>query len=199
MFTSGSLGKFSDGDLEAVQVLWDHCHDSLEKLGVEYVRRRASDKRSLLDAVLTDILDVLDKLDLNDLILSIYCEAADLLKLPSLSTGSSTITDGNSEAILLSLKSLSEELQTKLSRPVGLVELKQKLDTMQADMKSLESAVTSSLTSLSSDLLSLSKETSKLGTLSSSQPTASARPLLSSSHSRVYVSADRSMNIVLNF
>ena len=36
--------KFSDGDLlEAMQVLWDHCHDSLEKLGVEFVRRRASE------------------------------------------------------------------------------------------------------------------------------------------------------------
>jgi hypothetical protein len=49
------LEKFSDGDLlEAMQILWDHCRDRLEKLGVEYVRRRASDKRSLLDAVLTD-------------------------------------------------------------------------------------------------------------------------------------------------
>lgn len=32
---------------------WDHCRDGLETwLGVEYVHRRASDKRSLLDAVL---------------------------------------------------------------------------------------------------------------------------------------------------
>ena len=59
--------KFSDGDLlEAMQVLWDHCHDSLENLGVEFVCRRASDKRSLLDAVLADILDTLDKLDVDD-------------------------------------------------------------------------------------------------------------------------------------
>ena len=53
------MEKFSDSDLlEAMQVLWDHCRDSLEKLGVEYVHRRASDERSLLDAVLTDIRDL---------------------------------------------------------------------------------------------------------------------------------------------
>ena len=68
---------------------------------------------------------------------------------------------------------------------------------MQADMKSLESAVTSSLTSLSSDLSSLNRETSKVSTLSSSQPAASARPLLGSSYSRVSTSVGRSMNIVL--
>ena len=54
------------------------------------------------DAVLTDILDALDKLDIDDSIPSIsVCEAADLLKLPSLSTNSSTaISDGNSAVIL---------------------------------------------------------------------------------------------------
>ena len=61
------MKKSTDGDLlEAMQVLWDHCHDSLQNLGVEFVCRRASDKRSLLDAVLTDILDALDKLDVDD-------------------------------------------------------------------------------------------------------------------------------------
>ena len=46
--------------------------------------RRASDKRSLLHAVLMDIVDALDKLDIDDLIPLIFCEAADLLKLPPL-------------------------------------------------------------------------------------------------------------------
>ena len=77
------MEKFSDGNLlEAMQVLWDHCHDSLEKLGVEFVRRRASDKRSLLDAVLADILDALDKLDVDESVPLIFCEASNLLKLP---------------------------------------------------------------------------------------------------------------------
>ena len=45
-----------------MRVLWDHCHDSLEKLGVEFVRRRASDEIFFFfDAVLEDILDALDK------------------------------------------------------------------------------------------------------------------------------------------
>ena len=136
--------KSSDSDLlEAMQVLWDHCHDSLEKLGVEFVRRRGSDKRSLLDAVLADILDVLDKLDVDDTIPLIFCEASDLLKL-------------NRDAVLSSPKSLSEELQGKVSRSDGVADrLKQKLGTMQADMKC---AVTFAITSLSSDLSSFSKE-----------------------------------------
>lgn len=104
------MEKFSDSDLlEAMQVLWDHCHDSLEKLGVEFVRRRASDKRSLLDVVLADILDALDKLDVDDTIPLIFCEASDLLKL-------------NSDAVLSSLKSLSEELQGKVSRSDGVAD-----------------------------------------------------------------------------
>ena len=60
-------------------------------LGVEFVRRRASDKRSLLDAVLMDILDALDKLDVDDSIPIIFCEASDLLKLPSSLTRNSPV------------------------------------------------------------------------------------------------------------
>ena len=62
--TSGSFGKIlrQRPILEAMRVLWDHCHDSLEKLGVEFVRRRASDEIFFFfDAVLEDILDALDK------------------------------------------------------------------------------------------------------------------------------------------
>ena len=61
-------------------------------------------------------------------------------------------------------------------------------------MKSLESAVTSTITSLSSDLSSFSKEASILGSISSSQHVASP---LGNSHARVSSSMDRSMNIVL--
>ena len=73
------------------------------------MRRRASDKRSLLDVVLADILDALDKLDVDDTIPLIFCEASDLLKL-------------NSDAVLSSLKSLSEELQGKVSRSDGVAD-----------------------------------------------------------------------------
>ena len=139
-------------------------------------------------------------LDVDDSIPLIFCEASDLLKLPSLLTSNSPVTDSNSDAVLSSLKSLSEELQGKLSRSDGVADrLKQKLDTMQADMKSLESAVTSAITSLSSDLSSFSKEASKLDSISRSQHVASAavRSPLGNSHASVSSSMDRSMNIVL--
>lgn len=61
-------------------------------------------------------------------------------------------------------------------------------------MKSLESAVTSTITSLSSDLSSFSKEASKLGSISSSQHVASP---FGNSHACVSSSMDRSMYIVL--
>ena len=162
------------------------------------VGRHASDKRSLLDTVIADILDALEKLDVDDSIPLIFCEASDLLKLPSLLTSNFPVTDTKRDGVLSSLKSLSEELQGKLSRSDGVADrLKQKLDTVQADMKSLESVVTSAITSLSSDLPSFSKEASKLGSISSSQHVASVRSPLGNSHACVSSSMNRSMNIAL--
>ena len=67
------------------------------------VYRRASYKRSLLHAVLMDIVDALDKLDIDHSIPLIFCEAADLLKLPPLCTSNSTVPNESSKAVLSSL------------------------------------------------------------------------------------------------
>ena len=160
------------------------------------MRRRASDEIFFfLMQFLRTFLMLLTKLDADDSIPLIFCEAFDLLKLPCLLTSNPPVTDTNSDAVLSSLKSLSEG---KLSRSDGVADqLKQKLDTMQADMKSLESAVTSTVTSLSSDISSFSKEASKLGSMSSSQHVASVRSPLGNCHARASSSMDRSMNIAL--
>ena len=96
-----------DSDLsDAVETLWTNCHDSLTRLGAKRhaLYRCASDMRSILD----DILNAFDKLDADEAIPPIFCEACDLSKLPPLLSSSNTAA-GNME-LLSSISSLSEEL-----------------------------------------------------------------------------------------
>ena len=64
--------------------LWDYCSKELEQLGLPYHARRGSDKRHLSDVLIADLLLAFDKLDLNDNLPPIYCEAVDLIMLPCL-------------------------------------------------------------------------------------------------------------------
>ena len=68
----------------AHRCLWDYCSKELEQLGLPYHARRGSDKRHLSDVLIADLLLAFDKLDLNDNLLPIYCEAVDLIMLPCL-------------------------------------------------------------------------------------------------------------------
>ena len=45
------------------KALWQHCKTDLEELGLTFKSRRDSDKRSVSDAVLGDILVAFDTLD----------------------------------------------------------------------------------------------------------------------------------------
>ena len=77
---------FSSEDVElAKKVLWDHCKHDLEAAGLVYHIRRSSDRRSQISANMDDIIQAFLVLDSSDLIPPIYCEATDLLKIPSLS------------------------------------------------------------------------------------------------------------------
>ena len=53
-------------------------------LGLPYHARCGSDKRHLSDVLIADLLLAFDKLDLNDNLPPIYCEAVDLIMLPCL-------------------------------------------------------------------------------------------------------------------
>ena len=64
--------------------LWNHCMLDLEVAGLLYHARRASDKRSQLTANLDDIVQAFNCLDTADLVPSLYCEAFNLLRIPSL-------------------------------------------------------------------------------------------------------------------
>ena len=77
---------FSPADVEnAKKELWDYCRKDLEAAGIAYHIRRGSDKRSQLAANVDDLAEAFVALDSSDLIPGIYCEATDLLRIPSLS------------------------------------------------------------------------------------------------------------------
>ena len=109
----GSLRKkvcehFSPDDVEnAKRLLWDHCKQPLEAAGLIHHSRRGSDRRSQLVANLDDILQSFVALDSSDLIPGIYCEATDLLRVPSLSL------DPVSEKVEMNTFSL-QELASKI-------------------------------------------------------------------------------------
>lgn len=49
--------------VDAHKALWQHCKTDLEELGLTFKSRRDSDKRSVSDAVLGDIIVAFDTLD----------------------------------------------------------------------------------------------------------------------------------------
>ena len=80
------IGRFSSDDVEAAKkLLWDHCEHDLLSAGLLFHSRRDSDKRSSPAANWDDILQAFDFLDSSDLIPHIFCQALDLLTIPSLS------------------------------------------------------------------------------------------------------------------
>ena len=73
---------------EALKALWATCHVDLKRLGFNYHSRRSTDPAMLFHTTLGDLVTAIDKLDLDDCLPSLHCEAADLLSLPPLETDS---------------------------------------------------------------------------------------------------------------
>ncbi len=77
--------KFSVTQLvNALKDLWFHCHADLIRLDFAYVARRSSDPGQLFNTVLSDMLTAFDKLDIDKSLPEIFCEAVDLVSLPTL-------------------------------------------------------------------------------------------------------------------
>ena len=68
--------------VDAYKALWQHCKEDLEELGLTFKSRRDSDKRSISDAILGDIMTAFDALDNACKLLAIFVEATDLLSIP---------------------------------------------------------------------------------------------------------------------
>ena len=78
-----ALSRFSIPMLSsAKKTLWETCGADLSSLDLPFTSRRSSEKRTQATADLEDILLVFSKLDEADKIPQIYCEAAELVKLP---------------------------------------------------------------------------------------------------------------------
>ena len=107
-FDSASLGT-------SHKLLWDTCGEDLEQLGMPFRARRGSDKRQVSDVLIADIVAAFDKLDSVEKIPAVYCEATDLIKLPSLTLDPvSKKLDENTTA-LQSLAHKVEELPSEVS------------------------------------------------------------------------------------
>ena len=68
----------------AYRALWGTCKEDFDQCGIVYHARRGSEKRLLVDALFSDIITAFDKLDSVQKIPPIFCEATDLIKIPSL-------------------------------------------------------------------------------------------------------------------
>lgn len=68
--------------LDAYKALWQHCKTDLEELGISFKSRRDSDKRSVSEAVLGDIVVAFEVLDNANKLPFIFLEANDLLSIP---------------------------------------------------------------------------------------------------------------------
>ena len=105
----------SDSITEAKIQLWDVCKQKLDDSALHFQNRRDSDKRSKLTANLEDILQAFEVLDSSDSIPNIYCEASDLLRIPSLSLDPVSEQVQANTSSLKSLVSTVERLEKKLS------------------------------------------------------------------------------------
>ena len=77
-------GCFDDNTFKKLKsALWAAVGETLTKKGLFLVRRRDSDKRSQSRADFEDVWAAFEALDGDDELPAIYCEATDLISLPS--------------------------------------------------------------------------------------------------------------------
>ena len=132
---------------KAKRVLWDlECSSIVSAAGLTFQSRRASEGRLQASADFADILSAFDKLDEDDNLPEIFCEAADLVKLPPI------VTDSCTEQVLRNSSSL-EDIKVKLeSLGHGVSNLSAKLVTIESQVAALPSTpLVSSLYSASAE------------------------------------------------
>ena len=141
---------FSPGDVEdGKKLLWDFCRHDLEAASLPYHTRRGTDRRSQMAANLDDIVQAFVVLDSSDLIPGIYCEATDLLQVPSLSLDPVSEKVETNTLSLQNLVSKIDHLEAKLSSLIGA--------SNNAHSQSTYAAVTSSTIPVPSATASLSQ------------------------------------------
>ena len=170
----------------ALRELWEFCRPDLERIGFLYQARRST------DTVFSDLISAFVKLDLDNSLPDIFCEASDLLLLPSLELDPvSKQIDSNTKAID-SLRDSINELPAACSQPA--------VDLVKSNFDSINSLVVAAekiMDKLSSSLKTAVKDFTSIGTLAKKQPVGSllGHPPLPK---KVAVSqSDRSANIIV--
>ena len=108
--------RFSASNVDtSKKLLWDHCMDTFQAKNFVFHVRRDSDKRSQLAANLEDLIQMFNILDSVGKIPPIFCEASDLVRLPSLSLDPLAEELRGNSLILKHLSALTERLENKLS------------------------------------------------------------------------------------
>ena len=95
--------------------MWDFCGSDLDLFGFSYHSRRGSDKRQVTDVLLADIVAAFDKLDSVEKIPAIYCEANELIKLPTLKLDPVSEKLDKNTCTIQSLVDSMKELPSKVS------------------------------------------------------------------------------------
>ena len=124
---SVATSKFDDVLMcKAKKSLWDAREDGLSAAGLVYQSRRGSERRTQASADLDDILTALHKLDETENgIPDIFCEAADLVRIPPV------VVDGCTELVQrngLSLGNITSKLEALSS---DIAALSSKLTTLE--------------------------------------------------------------------
>ena len=128
-----ALSKFDSVLMsKAKRALWEsECSSILSAAGLTFQSRRGSEKRSQASADLEDILIAFDKLDDNENLPEIFCEASDLVRLPPI------VTDSCTEQVLRNGSSL-EDVKVKLeSLGLGVSNLSAKLVSIESQIAAL--------------------------------------------------------------
>ena len=196
-----SVAEISD----ALQLLWNHSRPDLEACGLSFHQRRGSQKSSLIDMVIADLLSAFNKLDDVDLIPPIFCEAVDLLKMPPLVTDTPMAIVNESNFRIKDLQSNVQassvrlgEIQSNLNAlskvfPTQSPSFKEFNDSLDARIQEIHNSLNarlSSLSNLSADVSSLKSQVSSLSLNKSSGPIPNSSPC------RMTYKVDRSANLV---
>ena len=141
-FDSSSLGS-------AHRRMWDFCGSDLDLLGFSYHSRRGSDKRQVTDVLLADIVAAFDKLDSVEKIPAIYCEANELIKLPTLKLDPVSEKLDKNTCTIQSLVDSMKELPSKVSANAAVTverccsQLNDLVSTVKQELQQLSGSVSS--------------------------------------------------------
>lgn len=131
------IDNFSDAGLSvAMKQLWEFSQEKLVSLDFEYHARRDTGKRPANAVVCEDLLLAFDKLDSSASVPPIYCEAAHLMRILSMSPGDIASVLSNTSSLVHRFHSEVTEITTNLASYSDHVnDLKQQFKLSCEDIK----------------------------------------------------------------